>query len=60
MKEYTYDITINAANEAEAEAKLKALSTLGVKLTARELEKLAWVVKNDPVKTALAKRALGV
>jgi hypothetical protein len=33
---------------------------LASKLSAKELEKLAHVVKNEPVKLAMAKRALGV
>lgn len=51
---------IEAQSETEADTKMKALVTLASKLTARELDKLAWVVKNDPGKTALAKKALGV
>jgi hypothetical protein len=60
MKKYTYEINIEASGEAEADTKMKALITLASKLSAKELEKLAWIVKNDPVKTALAKQALGV
>ena len=57
---YTYDLTIDAANAVEAETKMAALTTLGAKLKTNELAKLAHVVKNDPVKTALAKKYLGV
>jgi hypothetical protein len=60
MKKYSYDINIEAQNDAEALTKMKALVTLAGKLSAKELDKLAWVVKNDPAKTALAKQALGV
>jgi hypothetical protein len=60
MKKYNYTITIEAPIEAEADAKMKALTVLASKLNVKELEKLAWIVKNDPVKTALAKKALGV
>jgi len=60
MKKYSYDINIEAQNDAEALTKMKALATLASKLSAKELDKLAWIVKNDPAKTALAKKALGV
>lgn len=60
MKKYGYDISIEAASEAEADTKMKALISLASKLSAKELDKLAWIVKNDPVKTAMAKKALGV
>ncbi|MCK6650162.1 MAG: hypothetical protein U0W65_02070 [Bacteroidia bacterium] len=60
MKKYTYELEIAASNEKEADTKMEALTVLASKLSAKELEKLAHVVKNDPVKTALAKKALGV
>jgi hypothetical protein len=60
MKKYTYEISVSAQSEPEAETKIKALSILGSALSAKELEKLAHVVKNDPVKTAMAKQYLGV
>lgn len=60
MKKFSYDITIEASTETEADTKMKALTTLAAKLSAKELDKLAWIVKNDPVKTAIAKKALGV
>lgn len=60
MAKHTYEITINASSSKEANAKMKALTTLASKLSEKELSKLAWIVKNDPVKTAMAKQALGV
>lgn len=60
MKKYSYDISIEAASEAEADAKMKHLSVLAKKLSSKELTKLAEIVQNDPVKTAIAKKALGV
>lgn len=60
MAKHSYELTIEAATEKEADTKMKALTTLASKLSAKELEKLAWIVKYDPAKTALAKRALGV
>lgn len=60
MKKYSYDLVISARTEQEADTKMNALSVLAAKLTDTELEKLAYVVENEPGKTALAKRALGL
>ncbi len=60
MAKHTFEINIEASSEQEAAEKLKAASTLMQKLKANEIGKLADVVKNDPVKTSLAKRALGL
>ena len=60
MKKFSYEITLEAATEAEADSKLNAIGILLKKLTTKELAKLAHIVQNDPVKTALAKKALGV
>lgn len=60
MKKYHYDLSIEAASESEADAKMTALTTLASKLSQKELTKLAHVIKHDPVKTALAKQYLGV
>ena len=60
MNKYQYDITIEARTEQDADTKMAALITLASKLTAQELSKLAHIVKHDPVKTALAKKYLGV
>ena len=60
MKKFSYDLTIEAATEAEADSKMSAIGTIIKKLTTKELIKLADIVKNDPVKTAMAKKALGV
>ena len=60
MKKFNYDLTIESATEAEADSKMSAIGTLLKKLTTKEFLKLADIVKNDPVKTALAKKALGV
>ena len=60
MKKFTCDFSVPANTEAEAETKLNALKVLATFLTARELEKLAQVVKNDPIKTSLAKSYLGI
>ena len=60
MNKYNFEITIEAATPQEAEAKLKAAATLMARLKANEITRLADVVKNDPGKTALAKKALGL
>ena len=60
MRKFTCDFSIPANTEAEAETKMNALRILATLLTARELEKLAYVIKNDPIKTSMAKAYLGV
>lgn len=60
MKEHNYNIRITAVQEKEADEKIAALAILASCLTAKELTKLAHIVKTDPVKTALAKKYLGV
>lgn len=57
---YYYDLSIEANEEKEADAKMTALTTLATGLTTQELTKLAHIIKNDPVKTAMAKRYLKV
>lgn len=60
MTKYNYELEIAASNEQEAETKMKALTVMASKLTAKELEKLAHVVKHEPLRMAMAKKALGV
>ena len=60
MKKFHYDISIEAKSETEADAKMTALTTLASKLSQKELTQLAHIIKHDPVKTALAKKYLGV
>lgn len=60
MKKFNSDFSVPANTQAEAEAKMNALSVLATFLSARELEKLAQVVKNDPIKTSMAKTYLGL
>ncbi len=60
MNKYSFDVSIEAQTQGEAEVKLSAASVLMKKLKAREIAKLADVVKNDPVKTTIAKKALGL
>lgn len=60
MKKYSYELEIAASNEQEADTKMQALTVLASRLSAKELEKLAHVVKNEPMKLAMAKKALGV
>jgi hypothetical protein len=57
---YTFEISIEAQSQDEAILKLQSASTLMQRLKATELAKLADVVKNEPAKTALAKKALGL
>jgi hypothetical protein len=60
MTTYEFDISIKATSKEEAVSKLKAVSVVLAKLNTKELVKLADIIANDPVKTALAKNALGV
>jgi hypothetical protein len=60
MNKYSFDISIEANSQEEALAKLKAASVLMQKLKPNEINRLAEVVKNDPIKTAIAKKALGL
>lgn len=60
MNKFSFEVTIEAESQGQAEVKLAAATTLMQKLKARELAKLADVVKNDPVKTSIAKKALGL
>jgi hypothetical protein len=60
MPKFSYELDIEASKESEAETKMKALTVLASKLNAKELERLAHIVKHDPIKTAMAKQALGV
>jgi len=60
MKKFNCDFSVPANTQAEAETKLSALTILATFLTAEELKKLAHVVKNDPIKTSMAKAYLGV
>lgn len=60
MSKFNYDISIDAPGEQEAESKMKSLTVLASRLSTRELEKLAHIVKNDPMKLSMAKKALGV
>lgn len=60
MSRYTFDVTIEAATQEEATEKLKAATILMKKLKAKEIAKLAEVVEKDPIKTAFAKKAMGL
>ena len=60
MYRYSFDMTLSATSMEEANQKMQALATLARKLNATELSKLAEVVTNDPIKTKIAKRALGL
>jgi hypothetical protein len=60
MTKYTYDFSIEANNEAEANTTMTAIAVLVKKLKPNELAKLAHIVQHDPIKTAMAKKALGV
>jgi hypothetical protein len=60
MNTYQYEIGIPATSKEEAVTKIKAVAVIVSNLNTKELSKLADIIANDPVKTALAKKALGV
>ena len=60
MEKFTFNITIEAKSQNEANDKMIAISILASKLSEKELTKMAHIIKNDPVKTAMAKKYLGV
>jgi hypothetical protein len=60
MTTYNYEINIEATTEAEADTKMSAIIVLVKKLKSTELAKLAHIVQHEPIKTAMAKKALGV
>jgi hypothetical protein len=60
MEKFTFNITIEAKSQNEANDKMIAISILASKLSEKELTKMAHIIKYDPVKTAMAKKYLGV
>ena len=60
MNKHSFRVDIEAVSEAEAMEKLQAAVTLIGKLKTSEIKKLADIVKNDPIKTAIARKALGL
>lgn len=60
MKDFSFKITISATSEEEAKRKMQAGAALFRNLNVKEMEKLADIVQHDPVKTAMAKKALGM
>lgn len=57
---YKFEITIQAETQKEAEEKLKCASIFIRKLKTRELKRFAEVIEKEPMKVAMAKRALGL
>jgi len=55
---YLYEINIEANTEEDADKKIQALTVIASKLSSTELQKLAHIIKTDPVKTAMAKQYL--
>lgn len=60
MANFTSDFTISAETRQEAETKLKSIQMIVSKLNTKELVRLAEVVEKEPMKMAMAKKALGV
>jgi hypothetical protein len=64
MKKYNYEMRIagpaSPEGEAEADSKMQSLTVLGARLSSKELKRLEQVVLHEPMKLAIAKKALGV
>lgn len=60
MNKYTYEFVVAAPTGNDANRKMQALQILASRLTVIELERLAQVVEKEPVKMAIAKKALGL
>jgi len=60
MNTYTFEISVETQSKEEAQSKIESACKLITHLSEKELAKLAHIVINDPIKTAMAKRALGV
>lgn len=60
MPSFKYSISVDATSKQVALSKMMSLAILAEKLSSKELAKLADIIKNDPVKTAMAKQYLGV
>ena len=58
MDKHNFKLSISG-NKTEATTKAKALGVLAAYLDAETLKALAYTVKHDPEKTALAKQFLG-
>lgn len=60
MQVFEFDMEIPASSIEEATRKATAGAALIKELSIAELEKLAYIVKHDPDKRAMARRFLGV
>ncbi|MEW6469651.1 MAG: hypothetical protein AB1458_12040 [Bacteroidota bacterium] len=60
MPTYEYEIQIAAPTIELASRKAKAAAVIFSGLTTEEMEKLAWVIKNEPHKLDWARRFLGL
>lgn len=60
MNKYSFSITLTEKSEEDAAKKMKGLVALASKLTAKEVSAMADIVTNDPIKTALAKKYMGL
>lgn len=60
MPSFEYELKFPAPSEKDAEIKMKSLIVFAEHFSAKELARLAHVIKNEPGKIALAKQALGL
>ena len=60
MAEYSFNLKITAADQAEAGVKMQAVTKLLNGLDTKALSKLGHIVASDPTKVAWAKKFLGI
>lgn len=60
MQKFSYDAVLTEKSQSDADMKMAGLMVLAAKLSAKEVDALAKVVKDDPAKTNMAKMALGL
>lgn len=58
MGNYKFEVSVQGESATDAGEKLAAAAVLMRKLKTKEIKKMADVVANDPVTTAMAKKAL--
>lgn len=56
--QFSYNIKLDAATEAEALKKMTALVAIASRLHVEDLAKIAHTLQHDPIKTAIAKKYL--
>lgn len=58
MASVKFNITVSGKDDAECKDKMKAIATIAGNLSKAELERLAFIIKNDPKTMQLARNFL--